>query len=250
MTISRETGRAKAGVGALGTAIRTRGLKKNHDGVAAVDGVDLEAKRGEIFGLLGPKGAGKTTMMETIGGREKPDAGVVEVAGRIGVRPQDAVLFGYLTLHETLATFADLYDTDYSPTRVRELLGAVSLTEKASSRVDELSCLQKQRFYLALALVNDPKIILLDEPTASLDPPARREVRKLVRRMRARGITVVLATGDAKEAGELCDRVALVDRGRISACGTPRASIRTPGVEDATVAAPVGSAPSLTSPPA
>ena len=238
MTISREAGRAKARTRSVETAIRVRGLSKTHNGVAAVDGVDLEVRRGEIFGLLGPEGAGKTTMLEMIEGREKPDAGVVEVVGRVAVRPRDAAVFDSLTLHEILATFADLHEEDYSPTRVRELLEKASLTDRAGSTVETLSGDEKQRFSLTLALVDEPEIILLDEPTAGMDRTARREVWETVRQMWAAGATVVLATGDVEEAGELCDRVALIDRGRIVAHGAPRPSIQ--GRETQVRSAPTG----------
>ena len=216
MTIGKKAGRTKARTRSVETAIRIRGLSKTHKGVPAVDGVDLEVRRGEFFGLLGPEGAGKTTMLEMIEGREKPDAGVIEVAGRVAVRPRDAPLFDSLTLHETFATFADLHEEDYSPTRVRERLEKASLIDKAGSTVEAPSSGEKQRFSLALALVGEPEIILLDEPTAGLDREARREVWKFVRRTGA-GATVVLAIGDVEEAGEVCDRAALMERGRIIA---------------------------------
>ncbi len=224
MTISSEAGNAKARTRSVGAAIQVRGLRKVHHGVAAVDGVDLKVRRGEIFGLLGPEGAGKTTMLEMIEGREKPDAGVVEVAGRVAVRPRDAAVFDSLTLHETLATFADLHDEDYSPTRVRELLEKTSLSDRAGSTVGDLSDNEKQRFSLALALVDEPEIIVLDDPAAGLDRGARREIWETVRRIRAAGATVVLALEDVEEAGELCNRVALMDRGRIVAHSAPRLS--------------------------
>ena len=236
MTISREAGREKARTRSVETAISTRDLTKIRDGVVAVDGVDLDVRRGEILGLLGPEGAGKTTMVEMISGREKPDAGEIEVRGRVAVRPRDAALFGYLSLHETLALFADLHDEGYSPTRIRELLKRASLADRAGSTVEELSRDEKQRFYLALAMVNEPEIILLDEPTAGLERTARREAWEMVRGMREAGATVVLTTVDAEEAGELCDEVAPMERGRIVARGGPWPSIRS--LEDAPLPRP------------
>lgn len=235
-TISRE--KAGTRTTSFEIVVRTRGLRKAYSGVVAADGVDLEVRRGEIFGLLGPGGAGKTTLLEILGGREKPDAGEIEVTGHVAVRLRDAAPFDYLMLHETLAFFADLHDADCSPTRVRELLERASLTDRAGFTVEALSSDEKQQFSLALALVNEPGIILLDEPTAGLDRSARREVWGMVRRMRATGASVLLATGDTEEARELCDRVALMDRGRIIARGAPYPLIQGPSL-DAVVATAV-----------
>jgi ABC-2 type transport system ATP-binding protein len=226
--------------------IRIEGLRKSYGEVVAVDGVNLTVNRGEMFGILGPNGAGKTTTLEMIEGLRKPDTGDIEVAGYdavresedlkriIGVQLQSTALFDYLTVRETLKLFADLYGADGSPARIRELLDVVSLTEKAKSRVEDLSRGQQQRLSLALALVNDPKIVILDEPTTGLDPQARRNLWGLVRHIRREDKTVVLTTHYMEEAEDLCDRVAIMDRGRILICDTPLALVRSLNV-DATI---------------
>jgi ABC-2 type transport system ATP-binding protein len=219
--------------------IRVEGLRKRYGEVVAVDGVNLTVNRGEVFGILGPDGAGKTTTLETIEGLRKPDAGEIEVAGYdairesgdlkriIGVQLQSTALFENLTVRETLKLFADLYGADDSPARIRELLDIVSLTGKAKSRVEDLSGGEQQRLSLALALVNDPKIVFLDEPTRGLDPRARRNLWGPVRHIRSEDRTVVLTTHYVEEAEELCDRVAIMDHGRIFVCDTPLALVRS-----------------------
>ncbi len=230
--------------------IRIESLRKSYGEVVAVDGVNLTVNRSEVFGILGPNGAGKTTTLEMIEGLRKPDAGEIEVAGYdavreaedlrriIGVQLQSTALFDYLTVRETLKLFADLYGADDSPARIRELLGAVSLAEKAKSRVKDLSGGQQQRLSLALTLVNDPKIVFLDEPTTGLDPRARRNLWGLVRRIRSEDKTVVLTTHYMEEAEELCDRVAIMDRGRVLISDTPLALVRSLNM-DATILASV-----------
>ena len=234
--------------------IRVEGLRKSYGEVAAVEGVNLTINRGEVFGILGPNGAGKTTTLETIEGLRKPDAGEIEVAGFdavqeaedlkhiIGVQLQSTALFDYLTVRETLKLFADLYGADDSPARIRQLLDVVSLTEKAKSRVEDLSGGQQQRFSLALALVNDPKIVFLDEPTTGLDPQARRNFWGLIRHIRSEDKTLVLTTHYMEEAEELCDRVAIMDRGRILISDTPHALVRSLNM-DATILASVETEP-------
>lgn len=219
--------------------IRIEGLRKSYGEVVAVDGVNLTVNRREVFGILGPNGAGKTTTLETIEGLRKPDAGEIEVAGYdavresedlkriIGVQLQSTALFDYLTVRETLKLFADLYGADGSPARIRDLLDVVSLTEKTKSRVENLSGGQQQRLSLALALVNDPKIVFLDEPTRGLDPQARRNLWGLVRQIRSEDKTVVFTTHYREEAEELCDRVAIMDRGRLLICDSPMALVRS-----------------------
>ena len=230
--------------------IRIEGLRKRYGEVVAVDGLNLTVNRGEVFGILGPNGAGKTTTLETIEGLRKPDAGEIEVAGYdavreseilkriIGVQLQSTALFDYLTVRETLKLFADLYGADDSPARIRDLLGVVSLTEKTKSRVGNLYGGQQQRLSLALALVNDPKIVFLDEPTAGLDPQARRNLWSLVRDIRSEDKTVVLTTHYREEAEDLCDRVAIMDRGRLLICDSPMALVRSLNM-DATILASV-----------
>jgi ABC-2 type transport system ATP-binding protein len=230
--------------------IRVEGLRKSYGEVVAVDGVNLTVNRGEVLGILGPNGAGKTTTLEMIEGLRKPDAGEIEVAGYdavreaedlkriIGVQLQSTALFDYLTVRETLKLFADLYGADGSPARIRELLDVVSLAEKAKSRVEDLSGGQQRRLSLALALVNAPKIVFLDEPTTGLDPQARRNLWGLIRHIRSENKTVVLTTHYMEEAEELCDRVSIMDRGRILISDTPLALVRSLNV-DATISASV-----------
>ena len=234
--------------------IRIVGLRKGYGEVVAVDGVNLTVNRGEVFGILGPNGAGKTTTLEMIEGLRKPDAGEIEVAGYdavresedlkriIGVQLQGAALFDYLTVRETLKLFADLYGAEDSPARIRQLLDLVSLTEKAKSRVEDLSGGQQQRLSLALALVNDPKIVFLDEPTTGLDPQGRRNLWGLIRHIRSEGKSVVLTTHYMEEAEELCDRVAIMDRGRVLISDTPLALVRSLNM-DATILASVETEP-------
>ena len=219
--------------------IRVEDLRKSYGEVVAVDGLDLNVNRGEVFGFLGPNGAGKTTTLEMIESLRMPDAGEIEVAGYdavregedlkriIGVELQSTALFDYLSVEETLRLFADLYRADNSPARIRELLAIGSLTEKARSRVDQLSGGQQHRLSLILALVNDPQVVFLDEPTTGLDPQSRRNVWELVRKIREEEKTVVLTTHYMEEAEELCDRVAIMDHGRILVCDSPLALIRS-----------------------
>jgi ABC-2 type transport system ATP-binding protein len=218
--------------------IEARGLVKRYGGVAAVDGVDLAVYPREIFGILGPNGAGKTTTLEMIEGLRRPDAGSIRVAGIdavadsdavrrvIGVQLQTTALFDYLNAGELLALFAGLYGVDASAARVDDLLGLVDLREKRQARVNELSGGQQQRLSITLALVNDPQVVFLDEPTTGLDPKARRSLWQTVREVRDAGATVVLTTHYMEEAEVLCDRVAVMDRGRVIACDTPEGLIR------------------------
>jgi ABC-2 type transport system ATP-binding protein len=234
--------------------IRIEGLRKSYGEIVAVDGMNLTVNCGEVFGILGPNGAGKTTTLEIIEGLRKPDAGEIEVAGYdavresedlkriIGVQLQSTALFDYLTVRETLKLFADLYGTDDSPARIQQLLDVVLLTEKANCRVEDLSGGQQQRLSLALALVNDPKIVFLDEPTMGLDPQARRNLWSLIRHIRSEDKTLVLTTHYMEEAEELCDRVAIMDRGRILISDTPHALVRSLNM-DATILASVETEP-------
>ncbi len=219
--------------------IRTEGLRKTYGDLVAVDGVDLTVSRGEIFGILGPNGAGKTTILEMIEGLRKPDEGTIEVAGYdavkgadklkrlIGVQLQSTAFFDYLNLRETLELFADLYGAESSQERIREILRLTFLEEKAKARVDQLSEGQQQRLSIALALVNDPQVVFLDEPSRGLDPQARRNLWGIVRDIRRRRKTVVLTTHYMEEAQILCDRVAVMDQGRIIACDTPLTLVRS-----------------------
>lgn len=223
--------------------IAVHNVVKRYDTMVAVAGLDLTIWPGEIFGILGPNGAGKTTTLEMLEGLRAPDSGTMRVAGFdpvtqpkqvhrvIGVQLQTTALFDYLHCAEILKLFAKLYNADASPVRVDELLTLVGLEEKRRSRVDTLSGGQKQRLALALALVNSPRIAFLDEPTTGLDPAARRTVWQTIRDIRAAGATVVLTTHYMEEAEQLCDRIAIMDRGRVVACDTPRALINDLGAE-------------------
>ncbi|MGQ9536780.1 MAG: ABC transporter ATP-binding protein [Actinomycetota bacterium] len=212
-------------------AIRVRGLKRYYGDVRAVDGVDLEVEEGEIFGILGPNGAGKTTTLEMIETLRDPEAGEIAVLGLdarrdhrkirelIGVQLQTTVFFDELTVWETLDLFASFYPRALSP---EELLELAELREKADSRVSTLSGGQHKRLSIALALVNDPRLVFLDEPTTGLDPQARRHIWGMTERLKGRGKTVVITTHYIEEAEALCDRVAIMDNGRIIAQGIPR----------------------------
>ena len=205
-------------------------LRKQYGTLTAVDGVTFEVAEREVFGILGPNGAGKTTTLEMIEGMRPIDAGEAiidgvdvrsdprEVKRRIGIQLQSSAFFDELTLVELLHLFGRLYERDTDP---MALLALVDLTEKAKSQVRTLSGGQKQRFSIASALVNDPRVLFLDEPTTGLDPQARRHLWGLVRTIRESGHTVVLTTHYMEEAEELCDRVAIMDRGQIIALDTP-----------------------------
>ena len=220
---------------AIGAAIIVvRDLRKRYGDVVAVDGVSFEVGEGEIFGILGPNGAGKTTTLEMIEGMRSIGGGSAlvdgvdvrrdprEVKRRIGIQLQASAFFDELTLVELLDLFGRLYGRQVEP---MGLLRHVELTEKAKSQVRTLSGGQKQRFSIASALVNDPRVLFLDEPTTGLDPQARRHMWRLIADIRERGHTVVLTTHYMEEAEELCDRVAIMDRGRIIALDTPQALI-------------------------
>ena len=206
-------------------------LVKNYGAVQAVRGVSFSVAEGEIFGLLGPNGAGKTTTLECAIGLRQPDGGSISVCGfdalaqpreakqRIGAALQYTMLQDKITCREALELFGSFYRKCLS---ADELLGRFSLTDKAHKRYDTLSGGQKQRLALALALVNDPEFLLLDEPTAGLDPQSRRELHGVIREMRSGGRTVLLSTHYIEEAEQLCDRIAIVDNGRVIAQGTPR----------------------------
>jgi ABC-2 type transport system ATP-binding protein len=210
--------------------IVARDLRKRYGSLQAVDGVSFEVAEGEVFGILGPNGAGKTTTLEMIEGMRPIDSGTAVVDGidvtvdprgvkaRIGIQLQASSFFDELNLVELLNLFGHLYDRDVD---AMALLAQVELTEKARSQVRTLSGGQKQRFSIASALVNEPRVLFLDEPTTGLDPQARRHLWGLVREISARGHTVVLTTHYMEEAEELCDRVAIMDRGRIVALDPP-----------------------------
>lgn len=196
----------------------------------AVDGISLEIRRGEIFGLLGPNGAGKTTTLEMLEGLTDIDGGSAEVAGidvsrepyrvkkLIGVQLQANEYFDHLNLRELLRLFTALYGRDSDPDA---LLARVNLLDKAAAKPARLSGGQKQRFSIACALVNDPLLLFLDEPTTGLDPQAKRSLWELVRELNRAGMTIVLTTHNMEEAEYLCDRLAIMDHGKVIAAGTP-----------------------------
>jgi ABC-2 type transport system ATP-binding protein len=208
-----------------------RGLRKRYAEVVAVDGLDLEIRAAECFGLLGPNGAGKTTTIEICEGLTEPDEGEVLVLGRrwgehdrelrarLGISLQETQFSEKLTVEETVRLFRSFYRRGPS---VDEVIATVQLQEKRSGRVGQLSGGQRQRLALACALVGDPDLLFLDEPTTGLDPQSRRQLWELIERFRADGRAILLTTHYMEEAERLCDRVAIVDHGRIIALGTPR----------------------------
>ena len=216
---------------AMPEAVACRGLKKYYADVKAVDGLDLFIDNGECFGLLGPNGAGKTTTIEILEGLTKPDAGDVEVLGltwnrnerdlreRIGISLQETQLSEKLTVHETVHLFRSFYRSGPNPD---EVIRDLSLDEKSNSRVGKPSGGQKQRLAVACALVGNPDILFLDEPTTGLDPQSRLQLWEVVARFRAKGGTVLLTTHYMEEAERLCDHVAIVDHGHLIALGTPQ----------------------------
>jgi ABC-2 type transport system ATP-binding protein len=209
--------------------IRVTDLKKYYGDVKAVDGVSFEVARGEVFGMLGPNGAGKTTTIEVLEGLRPPESGTVEVLGldvcnhpqaikeRIGVQLQSVSLYPRLTVTELLDLFGSFFK-HHLPTK--QLIDAVDLGERADARSMNLSGGQQQRLSIALALVNDPELVFLDEPTTGLDPQARRSLWDLVKGLQTKGKTVMLTTHYMEEAAELCDRVAIMDHGHILEMGT------------------------------
>ncbi len=223
-------------------AIDARGLRKRYGDVQAVDGVTFEVARGEFYGILGPNGAGKTTTLELVEGLREPDEGSAHLLGepswprstrllrRIGVQLQASAFFEKLTAREQIHTFAALYGV--SKERADVMLDTVGLTEKRNVRDDKLSGGQAQRLSIACALVHDPELVFLDEPTTGLDPQARRNLWDLLREINSTGRTVVLTTHYMDEAELLCDRVAIMDAGRILRVGPPADLIRELGVNN------------------
>jgi ABC-2 type transport system ATP-binding protein len=222
------------------TPVCVRGLRKAYSDVVAVDGLDLEVRPGECFGLLGPNGAGKTTTIEICEGLTPADAGTVELLGlrwetdadelrqRLGVQLQETQLSEKLTVDETLRMFHSFFRRGPA---VAEVIAMVQLEEKRGSRVGALSGGQKQRLALACALVGDPDLLFLDEPTTGLDPQARRQLWDLIERFKTEGRTIILTTHYMDEAERLCGRVAVMDHGKVIALGTPRELIASIGAE-------------------
>ena len=229
-----------APLGASTAALRCTGLVKRYGDVLAVDGLDLEVRAGECFGLLGPNGAGKTTTIEILEGLLAADAGAVEVLGmrwdqdasrlrqRLGIQLQETQLIDKLSVEETLRLFRSFYA--HGPT-VDALIATAGLEAKRSAWYGKLSGGQKQRLALACALTGKPDLLFLDEPTTGLDPQSRRQLWDLLRGFRQHGRTILLTTHYMDEAQALCDRVAIVDRGRVIAQGTPLELIGSLGAE-------------------
>lgn len=216
--------------------IRAEGLVKRYGSFTAVNNVSFEVRRGEIFGLLGPNGAGKTTTMEMMEGLRRPDSGTAVVAGfdtqkelkkvrqAIGVQLQSTSLFDLLKVKEIVRMYASFYP---SSVPIQPLLQDMILEEKKNDRVKHLSGGQRQRLAIALALVNDPEVIFLDEPTTGLDPQARRTLWDIILKLKNRGKTIVLSTHYMDEAHILCDRICLMDQGKVIALDTPERLVRS-----------------------
>jgi ABC-2 type transport system ATP-binding protein len=220
----------------VSVAISVRDIQRSYGDLRAVDGVTFEVGYGEFFGILGPNGAGKTTTLEIMEGLREPDGGEVTILGlrpwprnpallpRIGVQLQATSFFERLTAREQLRTFADLYRAPAK--RADEMLEVVGLTSSAATRTEKLSGGQAQRLSIACALVHRPDVLFLDEPTGALDPQARRNLWDLLRAIAAEGHTIVLTTHHMDEAETLCQRVAIMDHGKILQIGAPAALVR------------------------
>jgi ABC-2 type transport system ATP-binding protein len=219
-----------------GAAIVAEDIRKSYGDLKAVDGVSFSVAEGEFFGILGPNGAGKTTTLEIVEGLREPDSGSVRLLGespwprklellpRIGVQLQASSFFEKLTAREQLETFASLYGVGGA--KVREMLELVGLSDKADTREDKLSGGQRQRLSIACALVHEPDVVFLDEPTAALDPQARRNLWDVLRAIQDRGNTILYTTHYLDEAEILCDRVAIMDHGKILAMDAPATLVR------------------------
>jgi len=223
------------------TTLRVRNLRKTYkDVVVAVDGIELEVRAGECFGLLGPNGAGKTTTIEICEGLTEPDSGKVEVLGRrwasdaatlrqrLGIQLQETQLADKLTVLETLRLFRSFFSQGPTP---EDVIALVQLEEKRNARLGTLSGGQKQRLALACALVGDPDLLFLDEPTTGLDPQARRQLWDLIEEFKHAGRTILLTTHYMEEAERLCDRVAIMDHGKVITLGTPSELVASIGVD-------------------
>jgi len=238
-------------------ALKVTGLRKAYGRKTAVDGLSLSVAEGEVFGILGPNGAGKTTTVECAEGLRRPDGGSIRVFGidpyrdraaarrLIGAQLQESQLPDKITVAEAVGLYASFYP---EPADTEALIRRLGLTEKRNARYRKLSGGQKQRVSIALALVGRPRLVVFDELTTGLDPAARRESWRLVTELRDDGVTVLLVTHYADEAERLCDRVALIQAGRLTACGRPQELIARSGVrgnratlDDAIVALTTGS---------
>ena len=221
-------------------AIEVEGLTKRYDDVPAVDGVSFTVEKGEIFGILGPNGAGKTTTVESIAGLRRPDSGTIRVLGldphedrhelrrRLGVQLQESRLPDRIQVAEALDLYSSFYE---NPIAWEGLLGQLGLEEKRDARFGKLSGGQKQRLSVALALVGDPEVVILDELTTGLDPQGRRDAWAVVEQLREKGVTVILVTHFMEEAERLADRLALIDNGELVALDTPAGLIAATGGE-------------------
>lgn len=217
-----------------GAVIEVQDLRKSYGGRTVVDGISFSVGEGEIFGILGPNGAGKTTTVECVEGLRVPDTGRIRVAGLdpvadhpaltrvLGAQLQESELQGKLTVREALELYAAFYPR---PLDWRPLAERLGLTAKLTTRFAKLSGGQKQRLFIALALIGAPRIVVLDELTTGLDPRARRDTWELIEDIREQGVTVLLVTHFMEEAQRLCDRIALIDNGRVTALDTPRGLI-------------------------
>ena len=219
--------------------IEVNNLVKKYGDVVAVNGISFAVEKGEVFGILGPNGAGKTTTIEMIEGLRKPDGGNIEIAnidalkepGRvreiIGVQLQATSIYDDIRVKEAIELFGSYYKRSIS---TRQILEEISLTEKTSSKVNSLSGGQKQRLCIGLALVNDPEVLFLDEPTTGLDPQARHNIWSIVENLRDHGKTIIMTTHYMEEAEQLCGRVAIIDRGNIIALNNPNDLINAAGL--------------------
>lgn len=225
-----------------GTMLAVRELRKSFGTLVAVDGVSLDIGKGEIFGLLGPNGAGKSTTIGMIVGLVTPDSGQIDIGGKgssasaetrrlVGVAPQQLALYEELTARENLEFFGAVYGLAGSVlrTRAESVLGEVGLLERADDRAKTFSGGMKRRLNLAAAILHEPPIVLLDEPTAGVDPQSRNNILDLVRSLRQRGTTVIYTTHYMEEAQKICDRVAIIDRGKVLALDTVDGLIRAHG---------------------
>ncbi len=213
------------------SVLSLRDIHRRFGHTIAVDGLTLEVRAGEVFGLLGPNGAGKSTTIAIATGLLAPDAGAVDLLGlgspanpkvrmHLGLAPQEITLYAELTARENLRFFADLYGVSNARARVDDLLALVELDARATDRVATFSGGMKRRLNLAAALVHDPKLVLLDEPTAGVDPQSRNRILELVRRLASEGKTILYTTHYMEEAAKICDRVGIVDHGRMLDVGT------------------------------
>lgn len=229
-----ETSLSEGMAGTGEPVISVTGLTKRYSDLTAVDNISFSVQRGEVFGMLGPNGAGKTTTIEILEGMRRADSGTAFVGGIdvhrdpkkvksiIGVQLQSTAFFDYLSVSETVKLYGELYGEKVD---VNAILEEVELTDRGKAYFKQLSGGQKQRLSIAVALVNQPQVLFLDEPTTALDPQARRHMWELIQRIRSTGVTIMLTTHYMEEAEELCDRVAIMDKGKIVQMDSPQALV-------------------------